>query len=404
MRWLGWPALCALAIASGCTTPPAQNTAGGKPTLGLAAVAFSALPGWAQDDPAQALPPFLASCARLSEMAPDQPLGGAGLAAKLGGTPAAWAPACTAAAGVPAGDWTAARRFFEQWFQPYAVSDATGGSAEGLFTGYYEPEVAGSRSPGPRYPEPLLGKPDDLVQVDLGQFAPDLKGRSIAGRVVGRGFVPYYDRAEIEAGALAPARLGLLWLADPVDAFFLQIQGSGRVRLPDGHVVRVSYAAQNGRPYVPLGWVLAQEGDIPLKQVSLQTIRAWLVAHPDQAAAMMDRNPSYVFFRELDGLPDDQGPPGALGAPLTPGRSIAVDRRFLPLGAPVFVATTDPVTLAPVRRLMQAQDVGGAIAGPVRADIFWGWGPDAEARAGLMKAPGTDYVLLPRGGATPAAS
>ena len=396
MPRLFWPALLALALLSACTVPQEPTTTAGKPELGLRPVAFAALPGWAQGDPAQAMPAFLQTCARLVAMTPDQKLGGAGTAAALGGTPAAWRASCEAAPAVPQGDSAAARSFFETWFQPYAVSNAATGGASGLFTGYYEPEVAGSRSPGGRYTTPLLGKPDDLVQVDLGQFAPDLKGRTIAGRVDGRTFVPYYDRAQIEAGALAHDRLGLLWLADPIDAFVLQIQGSGRVRLPDGHVVRVSYAAQNGRPYVPLGRVLAQDGDIPLKQVSMQSIRAWLAAHPDQAAAMMDQNPSYVFFRELDGLPDDQGPPGALGAPLTPGRSIAVDRHFLPLGAPVFVATTDPLTHAPIRRLMQAQDLGGAITGPVRADIFWGWGPDAEARAGLMKSQGTDYVLLPR--------
>ncbi len=369
-------------------------------------MAFAALPGWAEDNPAQALPPFLASCASIEAMAPDQSLGGAGTAAALGGKPSAWRPACDAARTVPAGDSAAARRFFETWFQPYAISNATDGSAQGLFTGYYEPEVAGSRSPGGGYTVPLLRTPDDLVRVDLGQFADDLKGRSITGRISGSRFVPYYDRAQIEAGALASERLGLLWLADPIDAFVLQIQGSGRVRLPDGHVVRVSYAGQNGRPYVPIGRVLADRGDIPLSQVSMQSIRAWLAAHPEQAAQIMDQNPSFVFFREIDGLPDDEGPPGALGAALTPGRSIAVDRHFLPLGAPVFVVTTDPLTHAPFRRLMQAQDLGGAIRGPVRADIFWGWGRDAEARGGLMKEQGSDYVLLPRatGAATTTAS
>lgn len=402
MRLRSWLALLAPALlgVSACTVP--QPPAGGKAqaTLGLRPVAFAALPGWSEDNAAQALPPFLASCASLAGMAPDQKLGGAGAAASLGGTPAAWRPACDAARAVPPGDPQAARRFFETWFQPYAVSNAADGSASGLFTGYYEPEVAGSRSPGGRYDVPLMRTPDDLVHVDLGQFASDLKGRSITGRISGRQFVPYYDRAEIEAGALTHDRLGLLWLADPIDAFVLQIQGSGRVRLPDGHVVRVTYAGQNGRPYVPIGRVLADRGDIPLSQVSMQSIRAWLVAHPDQAQSIMDQNPSYVFFREIDGLPSDQGPPGALGAPLTPGRSIAVDRHFLPLGAPVFVATTDPLTRAPFRHLMQAQDLGGAIRGPVRADIFWGWGPDAEARGGLMKAQGTDYVLLPRAART----
>ena len=180
-----------------------------------------------------------------------------------------------------------------------------------------------------------------------------------------------------------------------MDAFFLEIQGSGRVDLPGGKVIRVSYAGQNGRPYVPIGRVLADRGQIPLDQVSLQSIRAWLDAHPDQAAAMMDQNPSYVFFREIDDLRPDQGPPGALGVALTPGRSAAVDRTYIPLGAPLFVATTDPVTGAKLQRLLVAQDLGGAIRGPVRADIFFGWGKEAEDRAGRMRQPGTSYLLLP---------
>ena len=236
------------------------------------------------------------------------------------------------------------------------------------------------------------------MQVDLGAFSPDLQGKHVTGRLDGDRLVPYYDRAAIVDGALSSRRLELLWLADPVDAFVLQIQGSGRVRLPDGGIVRVTYAGQNGRPYVPLGRVLAERGAMPLDKVSMQSIRAWLAAHPEQAASTMDRNPSYVFFREMDDLHADQGPPGALGATLTPGRSIAVDKRFIPLGAPVFVATTDPLDNRPLDRLMLAQDLGGAIRGPVRADIFWGWDRAAEDRAGRMNAHGTDYLLLPRAG------
>ena len=176
----------------------------------------------------------------------------------------------------------------------------------------------------------------------------------------------------------------------------LQIQGSGRVLLDDGRVVRVSYAGQNGRPYVPIGRVLAERGQIPLEQVSLQTIRAWLLAHPTEAAAVMNQNPSYVFFREVIGVRPEEGPPGALGAPLTPGRSVAVDRSFIPLGAPIWLDTTDPLTGSRLQRLMLAQDIGGAIRGPVRADIFWGWDREAEERAGRMRQPGSDFVLLPR--------
>ena len=286
--------------------------------------------------------------------------------------------------------------FFEVYFTPYAVSDIATGKASGLVTGYYEPEVAGSRVASAGYATPLLSRPPDLLQVDLGAFAPDLKGRKISGRLLQGTLVPYYDRAEIEAGALAKRRLEILWLADPVDAFVLQIQGSGRVLLPDGRVVRVTYAGQNGRPYVPIGRVLADRGEIKLNAVSMPSIRAWLAAHPDQAAGVMNQNPSYVFFREASDLRPGEGPPGALGASLTPERSAAVDMDFLPLGAPLFVATTDPLDGSPLRRLVVAEDTGGAIKGPVRADLFWGWDKDAETRAGLMRAQGMIWVLLPR--------
>lgn len=395
-------ALALLAVLGSCAVPKSPPGATGPQALRLLPARFADLPGWQADDVAQAVPPFLASCATMAGMGPDHPLGGAAEIALRAGTPGAWRAACEAARGLPAGDPAGARIFWETWFQPWQLAEATVGT-EGLFTGYYEPLVAGSRVPGPGYPTPLLGRPIDLVQADLGAFDPTLQGRHITGRLDAGMLVPYWDRAAIEAGALRGRRLELLWLADPIDAFVLQIQGSGRVRLPDGHELRVSYDGQNGRPYVPIGRVLADRGDIPRGQVTMQSIRAWLVAHPDQAAAVMDANPSFVFFRELGGLRPDEGPPGAFGATLTPGRSIAVDRHFVPLGVPVFVATTDPLTGSPFRRLMQAQDLGGAIRGPVRADIFWGWGADAEARAGLMKASGTDYVLLPRAASAQAA-
>jgi membrane-bound lytic murein transglycosylase A len=238
------------------------------------------------------------------------------------------------------------------------------------------------------------------VQADLGAFAPDLKGRKLTGRVEGGRFVPYWDRAAISGGALAGRRLEILWLADKVDAFFLEIQGSGRVRLPDGGVVRVTYADQNGRGYVPIGRVIAERDHIPPSQVSLQSIRAWLAAHPADAAGVMNQNPSYVFFRELAGIDPNQGPPGSLGAGLTPGRSAAVDRSFIPLGAPLWIDTTDPIDGSRLQRLLVAQDTGGAIKGPIRADVFWGWGQDAETRAGKMRQQGAAFVLLPRAALT----
>jgi membrane-bound lytic murein transglycosylase A len=383
----------------GCVPPGRAPTTAAKPELSLSPVTFADLPGWAQDRPAEALPVFLAGCGELADAAKGQPLGGQGLAATLGGPPAAWQPACAAGALVRPGDDAAARAYFEAYFQPYAVADRTapaGSRQQARFTGYFDPEVRGSRVPGGPYRSPLLGRPPDLVQVSLGTFAADLKGRSIAGRVQDGRLVPYYDRAEIESGVLARRRLELVWLTDPVDVFMLQVQGSGRVDLPDGHVVRVTYAGQNGLPYVPIGRVLADRGQIPLDQVSLASIRAWLEQHPAQADEVMDRNPSYVFFREVTDLRPDQGPPGALGVPLVPLRSLAVDRAFIPLGAPVFIATTDPVTGAPLQRLMLAQDLGGAIKGPARADIFFGWGRAAEDRAGRMRAEGHEFLLLPR--------
>jgi membrane-bound lytic murein transglycosylase A len=384
----------------GCTPNPSPPQAPATPSapaapaphvMSLAPVGFDALPGWTTDRVAAALPAFLAGC---QAMGSAQALGGAGEAASLGGAAADWRAACAAGRGVPPGDEAAARSFFEHAFQPYAISDS--GSDQGLFTGYYEPEVRGARVAGPGFATPLYGRPTDIVQADLGAFAEDLKGRRVTGRVENGRFVPYFDRAAINAGALAGRRLEILWLADKVDAFFLEIQGSGRVKLPDGAVVRVSFAGQNGRGYVPIGRVIAERDHIPPSQVSLQSIRAWLAAHPADAAGVMEQNPSYVFFRELTATRPDQGPPGSLGAGLTPGRSAAVDRAFLPLGAPLWIDTTDPLDGTRLQRLLVAQDTGGAIKGPIRADVFWGWGPQAEARAGKMRQQGRAFLLLPR--------
>ena len=388
-------ALLLAAILTGCAQPR-PGPGAPKPGIALSAVAFASLPGWAQDRPSQAVPGFIAGCRQMAAAAAGQTLGGQGEALARGGAPLQWQAACDAAAAVPPGDDAAARRFFESYFTPYAVADTTAPRRPALLTGYFDPEVEGSRAPGGRYRTPLLGRPNDLVQVDLGEFSMDLKGRSVAGRVQDGHLVPYYDRAAIEAAALARRRLELLWLADPVEAFMLQIQGSGRVDLPNGHVVRVTYAGQNGRPYVSIGRVLIERGDIPRNQVSMQSISAWLHAHPAEAAQVMNQNPSYVFFRELDGVRADEGPPGALGVPLTPERSAAIDRAFIPLGAPLFIATTDPVSGRPLEKLMLAQDLGGAIRGPARADIFFGWGRAAEERAGRMRADGRIFLLLPR--------
>lgn len=349
-------------------------------------VAFTELPGWAGDRLEAALPAFRASCAVLARMPEDRPLGGAGELALRAGD---FTQACTAAARLPQADTGAARDFFERHFSVLAVG-------QDVLTGYYEPELRGSPTPSATYATPLHGRPPELVEVDLGAFVPDLAGRRTAGQVRDGRLLPLPSRAEILAGALDGRGLELVWVDSPVDAFFLQIQGSGRVRMPDGAVLRLGYAAQNGHPYHAIGRSLVEIGALAREDVSMQSIRAWLAAAtPAEAAALMNRNPSYVFFRPLPGLPADTGPLGALGAPLTPGRSLAVDRRQTPLGAPVWVAGRDPAG-APLRRLAVAQDTGGAIRGAARADLFTGWGEAAAERAGRMRDPAALFVLLPK--------
>ncbi|HTR18253.1 MAG TPA: murein transglycosylase A [Acetobacteraceae bacterium] len=376
-------ALATLAGLSACAVRPS-----GPPALSLRQVGFDAVPGWAGDRQAEAMPALLRGCERLLDLPQAQELGGQGLAADLGGRAWQWRGVCQAARAVPPGDDAAARRYFETWFAVWRVGDR--GEEEARFTGYYEPEVAGSRVRRGPYQVPVLARPRDLVQQT------DADGKPVFGRMQGGLLVPYYDRAEIEAGALDAQDLSIVYLSDPVDLFFLQIQGAGRIRLPDGRIMRVAYAGKNGRPYVPIGRLMVERHLLAPDQVSMQSVRAWLLAHPDQAKALMDENPSYVFFRVVPDVPPAEGPPGALGVDLTAGRSAAVDRSFIPLGAPVYVDTTDPLTSAPLQRLALAQDLGTDITGPVRADIFFGDGDEAAARAGHLHASGGFYLLLPR--------
>jgi membrane-bound lytic murein transglycosylase A len=387
------PALAAglwLGLLTGCA---GLNTTEQHAPMGLQPVAFSDLPGWGSDQPAAALVAFVASCDRIQYFPPDQSVGGSGEAARRGGKAGDWGPACAAAKDVPPADDAAARSFFQTRFQPYRVTQA--GAATALVTGYFEPEVAGDIHQEGPYQTPLLGLPPDLVTFDLGLFDTAQAGVTVVGRLQSQQIVPYYDRFEIENGALDPGNLAIAWVADPVDAYFLQVEGSGRINLPDGSVMRVTYAGKNGRPYVPIGRVMVQQKLLAAQDVTEQSIRGWLEAHPDRARAIMDQNPSYVFFRTAPQLSAGQGPPGALGVSLTPGRSIAVDDAYLPLGAPVWLDTTDPVSHAPLQRLTVAQDLGSAITGPLRADLFFGTGPQAETAAGAMDAAGELYVLLP---------
>lgn len=291
-----------------------------------------------------------------------------------------WQPACAAARQVTPGG---ARAFFAQWFEAVQVGDG-----RAFATGYYEPEIAGSRERRPGYDVPIYARPDDLVDVDLGQFSADLKGKKIRGRVDGSRFVPYYDRTAIEEGALAGKARVLAWAADPVALFFLQIQGSGRLRLPDGETMRIGYDTQNGRDYTGIGSLLRQRAILPPGGASMQGIVGWLHANPAEGQALMRENKSYVFFREIA-----TPPVGALGYPVTGGVSAAADAKFMPLGAPVFLSMDRQDATA----LWIAQDTGGAIKGANRFDTFWGAGPAAEATAGGMSAHGTAFVLLPIG-------
>ncbi|MGN8000785.1 murein transglycosylase A [Sphingomonas sp. 22176] len=291
-----------------------------------------------------------------------------------------WANACAAAA-----SWSGdAAPFFAQWFETVQV-----GNGAAFATGYYEPEIAGSRERRSGYDVPVYGVPDNLIEVDLGLFSDALKGKKIRGRVDGRQFVPYYDRTQIEQGALEGHAPVVAWAADPIEMFFLQVQGSGRLKGPNGQVLRIGYAGQNGRDYTGIGKLMKDRGLLGPGQTSMQGIVAWLRANPEQGRAIMRENKSFVFFKELDGA----GPLGAMGYPVAGWTSVAADPKFIPLGAPLFLSAdrTDATGL------WVAQDTGGAIKGANRIDTFWGAGDDARAIAGGMAARGTAWLLLPKG-------
>ncbi|MFM8678123.1 MAG: murein transglycosylase A [Alphaproteobacteria bacterium] len=370
--------LLGLAACAPTTPPPPAGVAR------LSPASFRDLPGWDGDRVAEAIPAISRSCARIGRLPDDRMLGPPAY-----GRAGDWRTACAALPARP--DEASARAFLEAEFRPLALSDA--GQAEGLFTGYYEPLLRGSRRPGGAFRTPLLARPDDMVAVELGQFREAWRGERLVGRVVDGALRPYESRAEIEAGALAGRARPIAWVDDPVDAFFLQIQGSGRVALAEGGEMRVGYAAQNGHGYVPVGRILAERGEISREQVSMQSIRAWMARDARAAQDLMNANPSFVFFREISG----EGPIGSEGVALVPGRSLAVDRSHVALGVPVWLDAQDPLDEARrVRRLLVAQDTGGAIRGVVRGDVFWGTGEEAAERAGRMRSRGRAWVLVPR--------
>ena len=356
--------------------PPCPGVEPARPAeKPLQPAVWSDLPGWRNDDPQPAFDAFRASCATLE----TQPL---------------WRAVCAAARqanGSAAGD---VRAWFEAQFQPWALVNPDGGR-EGLITGYYEPVLKGSRTRKPPYLSPLFAPPEDMVVVDLAEVYPELKNLRLRGRLEGRKLVPYYTRAEWAKQEHKRGAETLLWIDDPLDLFFMQVQGSGQVVLDDGSRLRVGYADQNGHPYRSIGKWLIEQGELEVEQASMQGIKAWARAHPRRVQEMLNANPSLVFFRTLP--LEGSGPPGALGLPLTPERSIAVDPRQISLGAPVYLATTYPNDSRPLNRLMLAQDTGGAIRGVVRADFYWGSGPKAGSLAGRMRQKGAMWVLMPKG-------
>ena len=396
---LGASALVVGLLLAGCTTVPEQKVpvvSGGtqcptmpecpkpvepgkvEPSQPAAAPYRSAawldLPDWMTDDLTAAWPGFLASCRAM----------------RVPEVKAAWTPVCAAAQTLPAKPNAAQiRAFFETHLTPWLAQNADG-TTDGLITGYYEPLIRGSKWKSAKFSVPIYGVPDDLLVLDLAEAYPDLKNMRLRGRLEGRKVLPYWNRAQIEAkGERFPAKV-LYWAADPVEFFFLQVQGSGQMELSDGSRVRLAYADQNGHAYKSIGRWLVDKGELRVDQASMQGIQAWVKANPQRLNELLNANPSFVFFREE--VANGDGPKGSLGVPLPAARALAVDPRSIPLGAPVFLATTRPDG-ATLNRLMLAQDTGGAIRGRVRADFFWGFGPEAGAQAGKMRQQGKMWVL-----------
>jgi membrane-bound lytic murein transglycosylase A len=385
-------------FVAGCVTAPPERPAPPAPTAPPPAAAppslparyapvdWSAIPGWYTDRHDEAWPAFRAGCGALTASPKTAPL---------------WTAPCAAADAVDTSAPAAARRFFETHFRPYAIA-GTDGRDTGTVTGYYEPLLAGSRTRTARFTVPLYAAPDDLLTIDLTELYPELKGKRLRGRVEGKRVVPYWPRADIANGKAPVAGRELAFVEDPVEAFFLEIQGSGRIQLADGSVMRLGYADQNGQPYRSIGSVLIERGELTLARASMQGIRDWGRRNPDKLPALLAENPSYVFFREVPPpapgtlAAEIDGPFGSLGVPLLARRTIAVDTRSVPLGAPVFLATTYPLTKTPLERLVLAQDTGGAIRGAVRADFFWGFGDEAGRQAGRMRQEGRMWILWPK--------
>ncbi|AHC74015.1 membrane-bound lytic murein transglycosylase A [Candidatus Endolissoclinum faulkneri L5] len=365
------------------------STAEEGKTLLLSRYNFANLSGWLEDNVDAAMPAVLSSCSRMLENDDDKYISAA---LPRFGTVGDWRKACTALEDRFRANSTAAtaRAVFEEYFAVWRASDEI--ASDGIFTGYYEPQVRGARRyDATKYTVPLYPCPDDLITLNLGDFRKNMKGGRIAGRVGGLQMKLYDSRADIEGGSLKDKVKPIFYLADPIEAFFLHIQGSGLIILPDGSSTRVAYDGQNGHLYFPIGRYLIKKGYLKHDDISMQTIHTWLKNHPKQMYSVMNLNPSYIFFHEISG----EGPIGAQGVVLTAGRSLAVDRTKHALGVPIWVDIDYDYYPKGIKRLTVAQDTGGAIRGPIRGDFFWGSGKSAGEMAGSMKARGRMWLLLP---------
>ena len=363
-------AFCCALVLSACALITPEAGIGKK-------VDWSRLRGWENDRHAESWPSLVRTCTKLGDLVE-------------------WRQLCLAAAAIDNPSHQQAREFYEWWFTAHPVY-AAGGERDGLITGYYEPLLLGSLEQTERFRFPIFERPQDLITVDLAGLYPELENKRVRGRLAGNKLIPYYSRALLAANPQLLNGHEIAWVEDPVALFFLHVQGSGRLQLPDGRTIGVAYADQNGHPYRSIGRELIDMGEIEQENVNLFSIRQWLEHHPERNEALLGRNPSYVFFSLRPELGD--GPLGSFNVPLLAERTIAVDRNVIPLGLPVWLDTTLPGTDQPYRRLVLAQDTGGAIKGHVRADLFWGQGERAERMAGLMKQPGRLYVLKPKSAA-----
>ena len=359
-------------------------------TVSLKKSSFEHLPGWNKANFKQSFLTFQISCKTFLRQDPERAVGSRYIPMKAKD----WQPVCKAATTIKTINNDSAQRFFRQWFEPVHFHEKK--PVTGLFTGYYLPLLHGSLEKTDEYNIPVYGLPDNIITINLEDFNPDLPKKRIVGRIENNQLLPFHTREEINKGALKNKAPVLVWVNSHIDRLFLEIQGSGMVELANGQQMFLGYAGENGAPYTPVGKVLVAKGIMTPKTASMQGIKIYLEAHPEEILPVINQNKSFVFFRELK----DTAAMGAQGVVLTPGYSLAVDRQWIPLGTPLWLDTTHPVanteTPRTLQRLMVAQDTGGAIRGTVRGDVFWGAGDDATFTAGNMKNPGHYWLLLPR--------